>query len=283
VAIKKNTLTKLFLVALTFLMLPSAVCWGGAWTQEQRHSYNRLAVNYFYSEKEYLDDSDRAVYENGGSFQDANLNYYFEYGLTDKLTAITSLYYKQLRRDDDTIDVKTYGVGDVDLALKYKVLENVAGVFSAQVLVKVPEFYDEDDTLPLGNGQYDVEFRLLYGRSLYPLIPGYYNLEAGYRWRAEDPADEFRFLVEVGSDLGAGFYGRVKLDGLLGLNNGDETMDQYGNPTITNDFDLVKLDLTCGYQLSEQWGIEAAFTPTVYGQHTAYGQTYTLALVLKTF
>ena len=281
--IKRDFWIRPLWVAVVFLLQPLAVCWGGAWTQEEGHSYNRLAVNYFYSEKEYVDDSDRVVYENDGSFQDANLNYYLEYGVTDDLTAIASIYYKQLRREDSTIDIKTYGIGDVDLALKYKILDNIAGVFSGQVLVKVPEFYDENDTLPLGNGQYDVEFRLLYGRSVYPLFPGYFNLEAGYRWRAEDPADEFRFLVEVGSDFGANFYGRAKLDGLLGLNNGDNTMDQYGNPTIANDFDLVKLDLTLGYQLSEQWGVEAEFTPTVYGERTAYGQTYTLALVLKTF
>ncbi len=271
------------LLVLAFLFLPAVVCWGGAWTQEKGHSYNRLALNYFDSEKEYLDDSDRARYENSGQFEDANINYYVEYGLSNKLTAIGSFYYKQLHREDSTIDVTTYGIGDVDLALKYKMLDNAVGIVSSQVLVKVPEFYDENDTMPLGNGQYDVEYRLLYGRSLYPLFPGYCNVEAGYRWRAEAPADELRLLVEVGSNFGADFYGRAKLDGLFGLNNGDTTGTDLDNPTIGNDFNLVKLDLTLGYEFSDQWGIEAAFTPTVYGQHTAYGQTYTLALVLKTF
>jgi hypothetical protein len=276
---------KLGLVFVTNLIM---ACWasyslGGAWTAEKGASYNRLAINYYYSEKNYIDDSDRLSFPDDGSFQDINLNYYVEYGLTDRTTFIGSLYNKWIKKEDDTVEMKTWGMGDVDLALKHKLVDNSFGVVSAQGLVKIPELYDEDDTLPLGNGQYDFELRILYGRSIRPILPGYYNAEIGYRWRAEQPSDEFRFLAEFGVDFSEKFYGRVKLDGLLGVDNGEKSVDSSGNPTISNDFDLIKLDVALGYKMTKRWGLEAAYTPSIYGQYTAAGATYTLALVLQTW
>jgi hypothetical protein len=74
----------------------------------------------------------------------------------------------------------------VDLGLRYKLLDNTFGIVSTQALVKIPGPYDRSDPLPLGNGQFDGELRLLYGRSLYPLLPAYGNVEIGYRWRASN-------------------------------------------------------------------------------------------------
>ena len=56
--------------------------------------------------------------------------------------------------------------------------------FPSRGLVKIPETYDEDDDVPLGNGEYEFEGRLLYGKSMWPVIPGYVNLEAAYRKRS---------------------------------------------------------------------------------------------------
>ena len=87
-------------------------------------------------------------------------------------------------------------------------------------------------------------------------------------------------MAEVGSDLGKSFYGRVKLDGIYSRDNGKKTSSA-GNPTTTNSFDLGKLDLTLGYKLTPSWSLEAALTPAVYGQNTAAGTTYTLALAYQ--
>lgn len=255
----------------------------GAWTREKGSSYNRLALNYYYSNKNYIENSDRVAFPNDGWFQDVNLNYYVEYGLVDRTTLIGSFYYKWIRNQDSTIRMKTYGVGDVELAAKYKMLDASFGILSAQGLIKIPELYDEDDALPLGNGQYDFEVKLLYGRSLWPHVPGYCNFEVGYRLRAEEPADEFRFVAELGLNFGQHFYGRVKADGILGADNGKTVVDISGNPSITNDFDLIKLDMAFGYKITKSWAVEAACTPSIYGENTAAGTTYTLALVMETW
>ncbi len=172
-------------------------------------------------------------------------------------------------------------MGDMDLGLRYRLHSGDIGVFAAKGLIKLSEFYDKNDAIPLGNGQYDYEMRLLFGRSLWPTIPGYMNLEAAYRYRAKRPGDEFRYLVEVGSDLGKHFYARAKLDAIVGLGNGDDIIDAFGNPTATLEYDLAKLDLVVGYQLMQKWGLELGYTPALWGENTAKGATWTLAVTYQ--
>lgn len=267
---------------LCILICTISQAFAGAWTQTEGDSYNRMALNYYYAERNFTDNGDRMAFANHGEFYDFNLSYYLEYGLTDKATLLTSIYYKQIEHEDDTIEMRSYGIGDLDLGLKYQVIVVPGGVVSVQGLVKVPELYDEDDSLPLGNGQYDYELKVLYGQSLARLFPGYCNFEVGYRWRTEAPSDEFRYLAEIGMDFTEKIYGRAKLDGILSINNGDELLDDSGNPTITTEFDLLKLDLTLGYKLNKAWGLEVAYTPALTGEYTASGATYSLALSYKT-
>jgi len=202
-----------------------------------------------------------------------------EYGITSDLTIISSMYYKYLKKEDDSIETETWGVSDLDLGLKYKLLDSRMGVLSTQGLIKIPDLYDEDDPVPLGNGQYDFEIRLLYGISLMPKFPGYLNTELGYRFRTEDPSDEWRYLFEFGMDLGRKTYARVKLDGIMNADNGEYTSAIEGNPTLTNNFNLGKLDMALGYKLSRKWSAEFGYTPAIYGESTSAGETYSLSVV----
>lgn len=271
--------TLLTIVIVGTYALPS---FAGAWTAKQGAYYEKLAFNYYYSHETFDTTGKRTGTPNNGKFTDINVSNYFEYGLFDSLTVINSLTYKWLENEDNSNRTTGTGLGDVDLGLRYKLLDSdKIGIVATQLLVKIPGAYSASDPLPLGNAQYDTELRLLYGRSLYPLIPGYGNVELGYRWRAQDPSDEIRYLVEFGVDISKDFYTRAKLDGTLSVDNGKKR-DGTGNPTTTNNFDLGKLDLTLGYKAAPNWGVEASYVPAIYGQNTAAGATYSLALYFKT-
>jgi hypothetical protein len=254
----------------------------GAWTAKQHAFYEKLAFNHYYAHETFNATGGRGGTPNGGKFTDYNFSNYFEYGLLDNLTAINALTYKWLENEDHSGRSRGIGWGDVDLGVRYKLLDSDRyGIVASQLLVKIPGPYGKADPLPLGNGQFDTEIKLLYGRSLYPLIPGYGNVELGYRFRAEDPADEIRYLIEFGLDITKDIYTRAKLDGILSVDNG-KRLDSSGNPTATNNFDLGKLDLTVGYKVASNWGLEASCVPALYGQNTAAGATYSLAVYLKT-
>lgn len=139
----------------------------GAWTAKQNAFYEKLAFNYYYSHETFNATGSRGGTPNNGKFTDYNLSNYFEYGLFDNLTAINSLTYKWIENTDNSTRATAKGLGDVDLGLRYKLLDSEkAGIVSTQLLVKIPGPYGARDPLPLGNGQYDTEIKLLYGRSL---------------------------------------------------------------------------------------------------------------------
>lgn len=265
-----------FVLTLFFV----GACFAGAWTEQKGKLYDRVSFNYYFADEAFDGSSISKSFSANGKYRDFNLGNYIEYGLTDKLTLISSMYIKHIQKKDDLEDTKTTGVGDIDLAAKYKLSEGKWGVLSTQALVKIPEAYDKHAQLPLGNGQYDLEFRMLYGRSLWPYLPGYCNFELGYRIRFGDPSDELRYLVEFGSDITKSLYGRVKLDGIYTMNNGSK-LDVSGNPTATNNFNLGKLDMTVGYRIFKRWSLEAEYTPEIYGKNTAAGATYSFAVVYQ--
>lgn len=277
----RTLLASLTVVALLGAFQAST-CFAGAWTANKGGFYEKASFNFYYADKSFDRDGNRRDLTDHGEFTDYNLSNYFEYGITDSLTVLNSISYKWLENDNDLSRAKAHGIGDIDLGARYRLFQSDAvGVIATQLLVKIPGGYDRNDPLPMGNDQYDTELRLLYGRSLYPKLPGYANLEIGYRLRAGAPSDEFRYLVEIGFDLGRNFFTRAKLDGIYSIDNGSK-VDGSGNPTTTNNFDLGKLDLTLGYQVTPAMGVELGYRPDLYGQNTAAGANYSVALYFKT-
>lgn len=258
------------------LLLASGVS-AGAWTQEKGKFYNRASVNRYFSDEEFDAERERKPFLIHGEFADLNFANYLEYGLTDRFTAIGSFTVKSLRNENDVRITKTSGIGDVDLALRTKLAEGSIGVTALQLLTKIPAAYDVDVDLPLGNGEYEFAAHLLYGRSLWPIVPGYCGLDIGYRWRNGDPNDEIRYLAELGGDGPGGFYLRGKLDGTRGRTNGPQ-FDNNGNPTVRNSADLGALDLTLGRRFGAHASLEAGFATGLYGRNTTAGSTVTLAL-----
>ena len=269
------------ILAIMFVAAYANASFAGAWTAPKGSFYEKLAYNYYYAHETFDSTGKRVGTDNKGKFTENSVSNYFEYGLTDYLTAINSLPFKWLDNEDIYTHSKSANLGDVDLGLRYKLLDSSAGIVSTQLLMKVPGAYGKNDPLPLGNGQLDVELRLLYGRSLYPLFPGYGNVEFGYRLRADSPSDEIRYLFELGADITKEIFGRVKLDGIISVDNGKKT-DKSGNPTAGNNFDLGKLDVAVGYKITPSLGVELSYRPDIYGQNTAAGANYSIALYYKT-
>lgn len=277
--VKKNAVSLLTLHGCMFLV--ACHCFAGAWTPEKGNMYNRIAVNYYHADENFDRSGDKASFGNNGDFRDINLSYYMEYGLTRRSAIIGSFYYKDIKLEDDLMLAKSRGIGDIDLALKFKIIEGDGGVLSTQWLVKIPGAYDKEAEIPIGNGQYDIEVRLLYGRSLWRYLPGYLNAEVAYRWRFEGFSDEFRYLAEFGMNLTKKFYSRIKLDGIKSMVNNEKITGSLVNPTARNDFDLGKLDIALGYSLNPSWGIEVQYVPSIYGNNTAAGTNYALAVTFK--
>jgi hypothetical protein len=263
------------LLAAMLATLPDPAL-AGAWTLARGALYNRTAANGYGSDEEFDVDGNREELPLDAEFSDVNFVNYLEFGITDRFTAFSSLVVKHLQSENAVRVTKTWGIGDADLGLRGMIVQGRQGVLSAQALARIPTGYDENELIPLGSGEPEYEGRLLYGRSLWPLIPGYCGVEVGYRWRAGTPEDEFRYLAEIGSDLGKGFYFRSKLDGILGMETGS-SFDASGNPTVRESYDLGTLYATLGRRFGTL-SLEAEYAPSLYGTTTAAGSTLSLAV-----
>lgn len=249
----------------------------GAWTMGKGKMYNKVAVNYFKSTETYDHDGDTKDMPYDGKFEDLNLNWYQEYGITDNVTFLSSLYYKWLEEENNYIDMDSKGVGDVEFGVKFGVTKDViASAF--QITAKFNGMYDRDATPGIGNDQKDLEFRLLLGKSLYPL-PMYVGLEGAWKKRFEAPADEWKLLLEVGGNYQK-FYARAKLDATFSADNADD-MATYTNVTLSPQYDLGKLDMTIGMNITEKIGAEVSYVPTLWGEDTAAGYTLSAALIYQ--
>ena len=261
--------------------IPAAVCAllvaqtpvsAGAWTAKKGSAYNKFAINTFDSSALFGRQE-----EGFDEFTDLNFTYYGEYGLADDLTLFGSAALKRITRTDFGNQVTNEGVGDVDLGLRYN-FYNDDFVFSGQFLFKAPYLYDQDADLPLGNGQEDFEFRLLFGKTLGKL--GYFGAEAGYRIRLDAPVDEFRYLIEYGFDVTDNIYLRAKLDGTLNAQSGDNLIDTTSaNPALPLAFDLGKLEATAGWKINESFVGEFTVTSNIYGDNALRGTNFQFAVV----
>jgi len=267
----KNIL-KLATLSVLGLAMPSSA-FAGAWTAKQGDNYLKGAVNYF-------ETSNRFGPENGfENFRNTNLNIYWEHGVRDNLTFFATGSLTDLENVSDGVETSGSGVGDIDIGLKYRLVDGPV-IVSVQGLFKAPYLYDEDSELPLGNGQEDFEGKLLFGKSFGDL--GYGGLEVGYRFRTEDPVDEFRYLVEYGFDLNDRTYLRTKLDGIHAASSADVefvTAETALNPQLPLEFDLGRLEYTAGYKLNDTFAAEITGTTAIYGENTLKGTNIQFAIV----
>ena len=264
-------------------MLVPTPAFAGAWTAKKGTNYLKGAVNYFDTSSRF---GDEGVFEN---FSNTNFNVYWEHGVRDDLTFFATGSLTDLENRSNGVETSETGVGDIDLGLKYRLI-NGPVIVSVQGLFKAPYLYDENSELPLGNGQEDFEGKILFGKSFGDL--GYGGLELGYRVRTEEPVDEFRFLVEYGFDLSEDVYLRTKLDGIhaagssdiLDANAGVDTDSPFFveaalNPQLPLEFDLGRLEYTAGYKINDKFAAEITGTTAIYGDNTLSGTNIQFAIV----
>ncbi|MBZ0273050.1 hypothetical protein K8I61_13505 [bacterium] len=258
----------------------AAPAFAGAWARGFLHSYHRLGVAYFVSERDFNDDGEIVDHEPDGKYyQDLSVAYYGELGVLDKLDFILNGVYKNQYGKMQVIDTETLnevnreaeygGFGDLEVALKYQFLEKLLAA-AVQGTWKTPAMYDRDAKLPPGQGQNDFEARLALGRSLWP-VPMYIGLEGAYRYRDNVPSDEWRYLAEAGASVWK-LYARVKLDGIASAGTADDdavTRD----PQAGLEYALGKLEGTAGVKIFGPISLEGSYARTIYGRNTAHGQT----------
>ena len=218
---------------------------GGAWLVQKNDWRVELNSKHYRADTDFDADGDQSSKPNGGKYTEFRSELKVDFGFSDRLNLLLGVPAKWARYEDDNISQRTDGVEDIRFGAKYSFSDDpvASRVFSVQGMVKVPAGYDRGDSPPLGDGQTDIELRLLVGQSFLRKSEAgdvsdppegsprreatrdgaFLGLELGYRWRAEDPADEIVYLAQGGMHLVGGVSLQGELDGVESLDcTGDE-------------------------------------------------------------
>ncbi|NIV92320.1 hypothetical protein GWN42_05830 [candidate division KSB1 bacterium] len=277
----KNPIVRLC-ATLFLLFLAHECAYSGAWTHKRGHFYTKLGLLLFDSSSQYTLDGDREPLANNGRVTDLGIYYYLEYGIYDDLTIVTSVPFKRINFSCAIEDCggTSSGVGDLYFGLRYR-LSQAEWIVSLQSGLKLAPGYETDEEAldsapPLGDGQTDVEFRLLFGRSILN-YNGYVNIDVGYRAREGEPVDEVPFSLELGYNLTKDYLLIGQLQGVRSISEKASQTDFRIVDGMLVDFvgtgaveDFAKARLQLIYRVSPMLDLSFEFEQVLLGRNTSH-------------
>ncbi len=210
----------------------------------------------------------------------------FEHGVRDRLTLALTLPWAESERGAlaglSDVLLANDGVSDAQVDLKWRLTGDSAFVVSLIAGLKWPGDYATGVVNAPGDGNFDADLWLALGREW---GRGALSLDAGYRARRGDPADETMLRAEGSVGLGS----RVILFSLLEWVDSDEGR-QIDGAFLVNfpeaPFPLTEEDTgraTAGLllSLSDRLSLYTTYAATVEGQNTPLGAELGLGLSLS--
>ena len=254
----RRRLLKAVLAGIVCISAFSQTVFAGAWGQKTGHYYVKLTGIYSDADEIFGSSSPSA-------FRDHSLYFYGEYGVFSHTTLILSNpLFKQSANEANFISGRSRGylAGDLELQAKFQILE---GSIVASILggVKLPVAYNVIDIPPLGNGETDVDAKLLLGTSLYP-IPAYFTGDIGYRLRGGDFVNEIHYNAEAGYTFFKKYLLRFVLNGITGTESASGESNLFGFPLSQ---EKTRLGGGIIYLLTPHLDIDATFLKSTSGKN----------------
>ena len=276
---------------LTVNLIPMLVCFintillyeqalAGAWVQEKDHGLSITTIRRYESDEFW--DQDRRRHSSP-RYRKLEMNQWAEYGVVEDFTMGVNASIPYIEAEGQG---SNFGLGDVEGLGRYRIWKNDNSVLSTQLLVKIPDAYEHDKLPLLGQGQYDLEWRLLYGRA--GILSGgkngewYGNVEGAFRKRFGPPADEIRVEWTVGwKTPNRKWEINLKQENILGLRNNSSTTASDPYRKQSADYDLHKLTVSAIYSIDPSVALQVGVTQDVLGRNTGKGINPFMALWIK--
>lgn len=278
----------LSIAALTLGVFHTEEAFAGAWAQPHKGSYVKIGVGATHASEQYKESGETFQLLSDdvlGTFSSVAALLYGEYGLLPRFTLFGSTMFNSLTLDNDLQRANTRGLGDVHLGFRYQFLDSPT-VLSLQMATKIPTGYtpDPDTMVPsLGNGVYEIDARLLAGRSFYP-FPVYVSAELGYRLRGRRPtsngefvsyADEIPYFLEVGYGPTENVWLRGVVSGVRGLGR-PQDLDIFSLTPLTQSYTKVGPSVIA--TVFDRYQLSLDYLYTVSGVNTVRSHDFILGL-----
>jgi protein XagA len=263
---------KKIVLTIGFLCVTFITIYAQGWSQKKGEGYFKLGFNAISSSSFYGPDGTKTSITTTGIY---STSLYAEYGLTDRLTAITyapffvrntlnGIQYRQSGRTEPG-DVQN-SFGDTDIALKYGWVRNKPFVFSTTLLFGLPTGNNtggKSGILQSGDGEFNQMIRGDFSHSFYP-IPLFASVYSAYNNRTNNFSDEFRYGFDMGYTLGQ-WSGFLHLNAVKSLKNGGVV--NTNNGVFSNNMEFISPGAEVAYQFKNGLGVSVSYLTALSGKN----------------
>jgi hypothetical protein len=266
---------------LTLLVFLICLCSKPAfsqWTKGKGKGYYKLSAWYLESDQHYTDTGAIDPNITRGQF---NINFYGEYGLTNKLDVIAYVPFFSRVYQNDVISGTTGGtigvgedlnsIGDIDLGLSYGLINTSKFALSGTLKFGLPTGNNSggsDGSYQTGDGEFN-QTLLINGGAPFKLgkTEFYSKAYLGYNNRTQDFSDEFRSGLEIGTNfLNKKLWLLGRLDSVKSLKNGSLNAQNSQGSIFANNIEYISLGGEAAYYITKKLGVSLNYTSAISGR-----------------
>lgn len=170
-----------------------------AWTRPKGDIFVIGGYVYDAAPQAFTADGDRV---SSDRFRKQEIELYTEYGLTSRVTLFGKLRGQYLDAVIGGEAVETAGLGETEMGARLRLAKGDRWVVSVQGTAVAPGTVIAQGNVRLSSGHPDGEVRALFGHSFrFFGLESFGDLQAGYRYRAGEPGNEYRLDATLGTNL----------------------------------------------------------------------------------
>jgi len=218
----------LLLAVIACFILPQ-IAFGGAWTLPKHGLWGEYAVKWNWADDDFNGSAKRVDKTRDAKTWGWSMNPKVEFGLTDKITLMGGLEYKEASYKEyarpvawGPYSVKNHALTSIDGGVKVKLVDKplvVSGQFKGIFYTEYQDKALEDvaEAPELGDRTNAYEVRVLASKKWETEIPFYLGAETGYRYNEKNIHDQVPFFVEAGFWPLSWLLVKSEVDGFFGI------------------------------------------------------------------
>ena len=268
-------MNRLYILAIGMLISNMA---SAQWSKEKGKGYYKLSTWYLEANKHYTDTGLIDPNVTRGQF---NVNFYGEYGISDRLNAIAyvpffSRTYQNEVLSTTTGDLITPGeslnaFGDIDLGIRYGIFQNKKFVLSTSLILGLPTGNDaggSDGSYQTGDGEFNQLLKVSAGIPFaIANIQLYAKASIGYNNRTQNFSDEIKSSAEMGINIAKIVWLTANLNIVSSLHNGSlNAQNNQGGSIFANNVEYTSSGFGVAVYITKKLGVSFNYASAFNGR-----------------
>lgn len=236
-----------------------------AWTRNKGETFYSLFISN-YKAKKYFDNQGKKN-PMTDEYRKSLFSYYFENGLTDKVTLTFKAPYARVEQGK----YENEGFEEIELGFIYNIKRLEKESYSRYTNFILPaRLADELEVMPLSYGKPGLEFGFSYGKNL---KNGYLDSALGYRYYQGYPSSQLRTYIARSSIINKDLQMFFLLDGQFGLNDGKKKVIATKNILLDTNYKLLQIYIGPMFRYKKSF-INIGYQKVLFGKNTGLGEAF---------